>query len=104
MEILINTDHNIDGTAEMIAYFKTNLKNDFDRFSEHLTRIEVKISDENGDKSTEKDKRCVLEARLKGMDPIVVTSHESTVEKSVKDASHKLKNALESVMGKLRNY
>lgn len=104
MEILINTDNNIDGTAEMIAYFKTNIENDLDRFSEHLTRIEVKISDENGDKSVGNDKRCVMEARLRGMDPIAVTSHESTVKKAVKEASNKMKTSLTSTMGKLRSY
>lgn len=104
MEILINTDNNITGTAEMIAYYKTSLTEDFARFSEHLTRIEVKISDENGDKSTENDKRCVMEARIKGMQPTVVTSHAATVEKSVKEASDKLKKSLDTVMGRLRDH
>jgi ribosome-associated translation inhibitor RaiA len=104
MEILINTDHNIDGGAEMISYFKTEIQEDLERFSEHLTRIEVKISDENGDKSGDKDKKCVLEARLKGMQPIVVTSHEETVKKAVKDATNKLKKSLETVMGRLSDH
>ena len=104
MEILINTDHNIDGHAEMIAYFKTEIQENFERFSEHLTRIEVKISDENGDKSTEKDKKCVLEARIKGMQPLVVTSHEDTIEKAVKDASIKMKKSLDTVMGRLSDH
>ncbi|UJF30239.1 HPF/RaiA family ribosome-associated protein [Kaistella sp. 97-N-M2] len=104
MEILINTDNNITGTAEMIAYFKTSIAEDFDRFSEHLTRIEVKISDENGDKSTGNDKRCVFEGRIKGMQPTVVTAYAPTVEKAVKEASDKLKTALDTVMGRLRNH
>jgi ribosome-associated translation inhibitor RaiA len=104
MEVLINTDHNIDGGAEMISYFKTEIQEDLERFSEHLTRIEVKISDENGDKSGDKDKKCVLEARLKGMQPIVVTSHEDTVKKAVKDATNKLKKSLETVMGRLSDH
>jgi hypothetical protein len=45
----------------------------FDRYSEHITRIEVKFSDEkNSDRDSENDKRCVLEARLKGLQPLVV--------------------------------
>lgn len=104
MEILINTDHNIQGSAEMKAYFKNVIAEDFDRFSEHLTRIEMKLSDENADKSSQNDKRCVLEARIKGMQPTVVTSFADTVEKAVKEASDKLKTSLDSVMGKLRTY
>ena len=104
MEILINTDHNIAGTAEMHAYFKSSLEERFDRFSDHLTRIEMKISDENGEKFSEKDKRCVLEARIKGMQPTVVTSYSDTVEKAVSEASDKLKTALDTIMGRLRNH
>jgi ribosome-associated translation inhibitor RaiA len=104
MEILINTDNNITGTAEMIAYFKSTIAEDFDRFSEHITRIEIKISDQNGDKNSDDDKKCVFEARLKGMQPLVVTSQEATIEKAVKEASDKMKTSLETVMGRLRNY
>lgn len=104
MEILINTDHNIEGSEEMITYYQTLISDQFKRFSEHLTRIEVKISDENSEKSVGKDKRCVMEARLKGMNPLVVTSHEDTVQKAVKDASQKLKTSLESTMGRLSDH
>ncbi|WP_417431134.1 HPF/RaiA family ribosome-associated protein [Halpernia sp.] len=104
MEILINTDNNIDGTAQMIAYFKEETKISFERFSDHLTRIEIKISDENGDKSGEKDKRCVLEARIKGMQPIAVTGFGNTVEKAFHAAVDKMKTSLDSTMGKLKTY
>jgi hypothetical protein len=48
-----------------------------DRYSEHITRIEVKFSDENSDRDSENDKRCVLEARLKGLQPLVVTAMQT---------------------------
>lgn len=104
MEILINTDNNIEGTAEMIAYFKTSIQENFERFRDHLTRIEVKISDENGEKHSEKDKKCVMEARIKGMQPTVVISHANTIEKSIKEASEKLKSSLDTILGRLRNH
>ena len=104
MEILINTDHNIEGTAQMRAYFQEQIETQFERFSEHLSRIEVKISDENGDKKSENDKRCVLEARIKGMQPIAVTSFGNTVEKAFNTAADKMKTSLDSTIGKLRSY
>jgi hypothetical protein len=58
---------------------KATISDAFDRYSEHITRIEVKFSDENSDRDSENDKRCVLEARLKGLQPLVV-SHADTVE------------------------
>lgn len=76
----------------------------FDRYSEHITRIEVKFSDENSDRDSENDKRCVLEARLKGMQPLVVTSHANTVETAAAEAIDKMKATLNTVLGRLRDY
>lgn len=104
MDILINTDNNISGNAEMKERMNATLTKALDRFSEYLTRIEVKISDENGDKNSSNDKRCVLEARPKGMQPIVVTSFGNSVEKALDEAIDKLKTSLDTVMGRLRNY
>jgi hypothetical protein len=59
---------------------KATISDAFDRYSEHITRIEVKFSDENSDRDSENDKRCVLEARLKGLQPLVVTGHADTVK------------------------
>ena len=36
-------------------------------------RVEVHLSDENGKKQGEADKRCKLEARLSGLAPVGVT-------------------------------
>ena len=104
MEILINTDKNIEGSAAMRAYFQEEIKSQFERFSDHLSRIEVKISDENADKKSENDKRCVLEARIKGMQPLAVTSFGNTVEKAFNTAADKMKTSLDSTMGKLKSY
>lgn len=104
MEILINTDHNISGSQEMRSYMKADLESAFERFSEHLTRLEVKISDKNASKEGENDKKCVLEARLKGMQPIAVTGQGNSIDQAVTDATNKMKNSLDSVMGKLRSY
>jgi len=104
MKILIETDNNISGTEEMKEPLKEAIANAFDRFSDHLTRIEVKISDKNGDKNSDNDKRCVLEVRLKGMQPIVVTSHGDSVENAVDEAIDKMKTSLDKVIGRLRNY
>ena len=62
MKILLNTDNNILGTEEMREPLTATISDAFDRYSEHITRIEVKFSDENSDRDSENDKRCVLEA------------------------------------------
>jgi hypothetical protein len=63
----------------------------------------VHLSEENGSKGGQNDKRCMLEARLEKKNPIAVTSQADTIEKSVSDALDKMKSALETTFGQLKN-
>lgn len=102
MLIQINTDRNIDGSAEMIAHFTGVVKEQLSRFEENITRLEVHLSDENAHRDAGSDKKCVLEARLKGKDPIVVTTTEDTIHKAVKLAAEKMFLTLDKIIQKER--
>lgn len=104
MHIQFNTDNNIKGTEELRAPLKEMITKSLSRFSERITRIEVHLNDENSHKEGENDKRCMLEARLEGLQPISVTNKDATEEQAVKGAIDKLKSALDTVIGRLRNY
>ena len=73
MQIQINTDHNIDGREALAAQVSGTIETALSRFSDHITRVEVHLSDENGGKNGLNDKRCMLEARLERHRPITVT-------------------------------
>jgi ribosome-associated translation inhibitor RaiA len=102
MIILINTDHNIDGDDALTRAIEATVRGTLDRFSEQLTRVSIHLSDENSDKKfgTE-DMRCMLEARLAGLQPISVSHSAGSVEQAVDGAVEKLKNSLESTIGRL---
>ena len=104
MIIQFNTDNNIDGNERLSGYLETQLSEGLSRFDSHITRIEVHLSDENANKEGKNDKRCLLEARLEGMQPIAVTNHDNTIEQAVNGALDKLKAALDSAIGKLRQH
>ncbi|MGM0478897.1 MAG: HPF/RaiA family ribosome-associated protein [Bacteroidota bacterium] len=104
MEIQFNTDKNIEGKERIENYFTGKLNENLERFEDRLTRIEVHLSDENGDKSGERDKKCVLEARPEGLKPVVVTSYDDTIEKAISGASQKLKSSLTKLIGKLQKH
>ena len=104
MQIQINTDKNIEGSARMTAYFTDTLEEALTRFDEQITRIIVHLSDENSHKEGNDDKRCLLEARLKGMKPVVVTNNAENIDVAVSGAIDKLVKSLESSIGKLRNH
>lgn len=70
----------------------------------HVTRIEAHLSDENGKKEGKNMIVCLLEARLKGRQPIAVSDQSVTVESSVSGDIHKLKASLDTLLGHIKNY
>jgi ribosome-associated translation inhibitor RaiA len=104
MLIQVNTDNNIEGSARMSAYFTDTLEGALSRFQDQITTVQVHLSDENGGKEGTSDKRCLLEARLKGLKPVVVTNTAENLDIAVNGAIDKLIKSLESTIGKLRNH
>ncbi len=101
MQIQINTGHNIEGLEALAAQLRSSVESALRGVSEHVTRVEVHLSDENGNKSGQHDKRCMLEARLEGRQPLAVTHEAGTVDQAVEGASGKLARLIESTLGKM---
>lgn len=104
MKIQFNTDKNVAGNEEFMASSTSLISEELSRFSQQITRVEVHLSDEDGNKDTGNDKRCMLEARLAGMKPIAVTEQANTHEQALSGAIDKLKTSLEKVTGRLKDY
>jgi ribosome-associated translation inhibitor RaiA len=103
VQIQINTDRNIEGNATLNEKIDATLRQGLDRFLDRITRLEVHLSDEDGSaKSKSDDKRCRLEARLAGVQPILVSHEAPSVDLAVDGALTKLERALDTVVGKLR--
>jgi len=104
MQIQLNTDHNIEGHEALATQVSSVVESALKRFSDHITRVEVHLSDENSDKKGgNDDMRCVMEARLEGRKPIAVTDHAATVDQAVNGAAYKLTRLIESTLGRLRD-
>ena len=98
MQIQINTDHNIGGHQAFIARVSGEVESALSRFSAHITRVEVHLSDENSHKNGQADKRCMMEARLEGRQPIAVTHEAATLDQAIGGASDKLTGLIESTL------
>ncbi len=103
MNIRINTGHNIKGNEDLIAKFSNTINNALDRMSDQITTIEVHLKDEDGNKKGKNDKRCMIEARLEGQQPIVVTNHASNLNQALDGAIDKLIRLLENNLGRQRD-
>ena len=102
--IQINTDNVISGTQERMQPLEALIADQLDRFSEHITRIEVHLGDENSHKQGTNDIRCMIEARLEGIQPVAVTNHAADQHYAVKGAIDKMKSILDRKLGKMKNH
>jgi ribosome-associated translation inhibitor RaiA len=104
MKIQFNTDVNTHGTEALAAQVSATVEQALERFDEHITRVEVHLSDENAGNKGQHDQRCMLEARLDGRQPVAVTDHAATLEKAVLGAAQKLAHLLDSTLGRLHDH
>ncbi|MFN3711251.1 MAG: HPF/RaiA family ribosome-associated protein [Alishewanella aestuarii] len=104
MQVQINSDRNIQADERLAEFVRDTLQHKLQRFADHLTRVEVHLSDENGSTKHEgNDKRCLLEARPQGLEPLAVTEFAPTVGQAITGAADKLQRKLSTVIGKLRD-
>ncbi len=100
MQIYVRTDNNIDGTGEMTAYVEGEVATALSRFTDHITRVEVHLSDQSAGRVTDADIRCMIEARLEGQTPVTVTDDAGSVDAALKGAIHRLNHLLASHEGR----
>ena len=104
MQIQVHTDRHIQSDERLAEFIRDTLHTKLSRFADHLTRIEVHLSDENGQQKNDgHDKRCLLEARFEGIDPVAITEHAATVGQAISGAADKMQRKLSSVVGRLRD-
>ena len=104
MNIEVRTDKNIQGGERLISYVRAELMQAFQRYSERITHFLVHISDENGEKKGDDDKRCTIEARPAGLKPVAVTNKAANVDASIHGAIDKLKRSLEHLYEKKEHH
>lgn len=103
MQVIVNTDSNVDGTERVSGGLETIVEDSLSRYSERLTRVEVHLSDGSAGRSSADDIKCSVEARPAGGTPVVVTDNAQSVEEALSGALNKMKRLLETHFGKLEN-
>lgn len=101
MQVLVNSDHHIVGGEDLAERVRGVVEGRLGRFAARVTRVEVHLNDLNGHKLGERDKRCLMEARIGGMKPIAVSHEAPTLMEAIHAAADKLERALDHTLGKL---
>ncbi|QNI38292.1 HPF/RaiA family ribosome-associated protein [Edaphobacter albus] len=101
MQILVNGDNQISVDARLTEFVQDEVGRALGRFGGRLTRVEVHLSDHNGPKSgASPDKRCLIEARPSGWQPVSASDDANSVAEAVSNAANKMKCQLESAFGR----
>jgi len=103
MKLQINTDKHIEGGEDLTQQTQAVVESTLERFAQQITRVEVHLSDENSHKGGS-DKRCVMEARLEGRQPVAVTDQAENMEQAVNSAADKLEKMLDHTLGRLHDH
>ncbi len=104
MTIQVTTDNHITGSEHLSTHVQEVVNNALHRFSAHVTTIVVHLSDENAGKKGPDDKRCSIEARYTGIQPVAAVNHADTIDDAVKGAVQKLRSSLDSITERMRNH
>jgi len=104
MTVQINTGENLENNVRTEEYYSERVVKELDRFAEYLTRVEVHFADTNAGKSGPDDKKCTIEARMRGRDPLAVTAQSDKIEKAFDAALDKAKASMTTIVGKMQNH
>lgn len=101
MQVQVNTGNNVTGSEGLTREVEAVVEDALGRFRDQITRVEVHLNDVNGKKPGDDDNRCMMEARLEGLQPISVTDRAATLDQAISGAAKKLQRSLDSALGKL---
>lgn len=101
--VQVNTDNHVQGDDTLSAWVQQELSQRLARFRDHITRVEVHFSDLNAQRGGALDKRCMLEARLAGRQPMAVSHEAHKVADALTGAADKLLRALDTALGRVRD-
>lgn len=101
MQVQVNTSNGISNKDALERWADEYLNENLSRFRQEITGIEVFMSDENKEKRGAKEKRCTMEARLNGHEPLAVTHYGETQDLAFRGAGEKLQRLLEHTLGRL---
>lgn len=107
MQVIIDKSRNIEGSEGLSTHISSVVEATLHPMRDHITRVEVHVSDENGPKGAKKTKpddiRCVMLARLQHHQPVSVSNHDASLHDSIHGAAHKLLRLVESTLGRIHD-
>lgn len=87
----------------MDQFVRDKVQSQLGHLTAHLTRVEVHLRDDNSpSKSSHNDKRCLMEARPKGRQPLAVEQDGEDIYQVISEAAGKLSRSVQKLVDKSR--
>ena len=103
MQVQVHTDDHIHGGESLAQWIQDESGTRLARFRENITRLEVFLTDVDAGKSGAEDKRCRIEARVAGRQPVAVTAEADKMATAFISAVDKLTRALDADLGRVKD-
>jgi hypothetical protein len=104
MQVQVNTSNGVENKDTLDRWASDYLNETLARFSQDITRVEVQLRDVNAGKKGSDEKRCMLEARITGREPVAATHHAATQDEAFRGATQRLIHLLDHTLGKLERH
>jgi ribosome-associated translation inhibitor RaiA len=101
MHVEINTDNHIEANDDLFRQVEAEVDGAVSRFGDQIIRVIVQLNDTNAHKAGDHDKRCLMEARIAGHQPVAVSHEAATLEGAISATAEKLERSLDHILGKL---
>lgn len=102
MLIQVNTGSQTHNTAHRTEEVQALIEDKLSRFADRITRAEVHLTDENSTgKTSGNDKKCMIEVRMAGRQPISTTDHGATHDQALHGAASKMQSQIATIVGKI---
>lgn len=102
MQVQVHTDDHVEGSEALAQWVAGQAQSRLSRFQDNVSRLEVFLSDVDAGKSGSNDKRCRIEARVNGRQPITVADHADKMPVAFMSATDKLARALDTDLARAR--
>ena len=104
MEIQMDTSKAIGNKAALGQWASAELTEKLNRFRDEITRVEVYLSENKGDKIGTDALHCSMQARL-GRQQLITVNHDgASQDEAFRGALAKLLSSLEASMGRLKKH
>lgn len=102
MQVLINAG-DVSTSPAVMDHARQQIDKALRPFGNQITRVEVHLRNDSQLRSTPRDKRCTIEARPAGHQPLAVSFRADDLYDAVTGASGKLERALKHMIGRRRH-